>query len=49
MVEEGHTVDVEEVITFCRKRLSSFKAPQRLYIVDSLPMTGSGKVQRHDG
>ena len=32
---------------FCRKRLSSFKAPQ--HIVDSFTMTGSGKVQRHDG
>lgn len=49
VVEEGQSVDVEEVISYCRKRLSSFKAPQRLTIVDSLPMTGSGKVQRHDG
>jgi len=47
VVEEGKTIDVEDVLTYCKKRLSAFKAPQRLKIVDSLPMTGSGKLQRH--
>jgi acyl-coenzyme A synthetase/AMP-(fatty) acid ligase len=44
---EGATVDLEDVLTYCKKRLSSFKAPQRLKIVDSLPMTNTGKLQRH--
>ena len=44
---EGKTIDVEDVLTYCKKRLSAFKAPQRLTIVESLPMTGSGKMQRH--
>ena len=47
VLHEGKSIDVEDVLTYCRKRLSSFKAPQRLRIVDSLPMTGSGKLQRH--
>lgn len=47
VLEEGRSIDIENVLTYCRKRLSSFKAPQRLKIVESLPMTGSGKVQRH--
>jgi len=38
---------VEDVLMYCKKRLSAFKAPQRLKIVDSLPMTNSGKLQRH--
>lgn len=47
VLHEGKTVDIEDVLTWCRKRLSSFKAPQRLTIVKELPMTGSGKLQRH--
>ena len=47
VLHEGKTVDVEDVLTYCKKRLSAFKAPQRLKIVESLPMTGSGKLQRH--
>ncbi len=47
VLNEGATIDIEEVLTYCRKRLSAFKAPQRLKIVNSLPMTGSGKLQRH--
>ncbi|MBK7433245.1 MAG: acyl--CoA ligase [Chitinophagaceae bacterium] len=47
VLQEEAVVDVESVLTYCRKRLSAFKAPQRLKIVESLPMTGSGKIQRH--
>jgi acyl-CoA synthetase (AMP-forming)/AMP-acid ligase II len=47
VLAEGATVDVEDVLTYCKKRLSAFKAPQRLTIVESLPMTNTGKLQRH--
>ncbi len=47
VLQEGATIDIEAVLTFCKKRLSAFKAPQRIKIVESLPMTGSGKLQRH--
>ena len=47
VLEEGKSVDIEDILTYCRKRLSAFKAPQRLKIVVSLPMTGTGKLQRH--
>ena len=47
VLNEGSEIEVEEVLTWCKKRLSAFKAPQRLKIVNSLPMTGSGKLQRH--
>lgn len=47
VLHEGVSVDPEDVLSYCRKRLSAFKAPQRIKIVDSLPMTGSGKLQRH--
>lgn len=47
VLHEGKTIDVEEVLTYCRKRLSTYKIPQRVKIVESLPMTGSGKILRH--
>jgi acyl-coenzyme A synthetase/AMP-(fatty) acid ligase len=47
VLHEGKTIDIEEVLTYCRKRLSTYKIPQRVKIVDSLPMTGSGKIQRY--
>ncbi|MBK7305650.1 MAG: acyl--CoA ligase [Chitinophagaceae bacterium] len=47
VLTDGAKIDVEDVLTWCKKRLSAFKAPQRLKIVESLPMTGTGKLQRH--
>jgi len=47
VLNEGKTVEVEEVLAYCRKRLSSYKVPQKVQIVQSLPMTGSGKIVRH--
>ena len=46
ILNEGKTIDVEAVLTYCRKRLSTYKIPQRIKIVDYLPMTGSGKLIR---
>ncbi len=47
VLNDGAKIDVEDVLTYCKKRLSAFKAPQRLKVVESLPMTGSGKLQRY--
>ena len=47
ILEDGCSIDVEEVLTFCRKRLSTYKIPQRVKIVDELPMTSSGKIIRY--
>ena len=40
-------VDVEELIGYCRKKLSTYKVPQRVAFVDQLPMTASGKLIRY--
>ena len=47
VLNTGATIDVEEILTYCRKRLSTYKIPQRVTIVESLPITGSGKLQRY--
>lgn len=35
------------IIGSCRGRLASFKIPRRVFVVAALPMTASGKVQKH--
>ena len=36
----------DELLRYCRGRLADFKVPRRLFIVDSIPRTPTGKVQR---
>jgi len=36
----------EELIAFCRERLAGYKCPKRVYLLDDLPKTGSGKIQK---
>lgn len=46
VVPSGADVDPAELEAWCRERLSPFKVPRRWHLVDDLPMTPSGKVQR---
>jgi fatty-acyl-CoA synthase len=41
-----HAVDVDELVAFVRERLAGFKVPRRVDIVDALPRTGTGKIQK---
>jgi len=45
----GSTVTADELHIFCRQALAAFKVPQRIWFVtrDALPLTASGKVQKH--
>jgi len=36
----------EDLITYCRERIASYKVPRHLTILDQLPRTGTGKVAR---
>ncbi len=42
----GHTVDPLAIDAHCRERMAAFKRPRRLIVVDSLPKTATGKIQR---
>ncbi|TMR09167.1 benzoate-CoA ligase family protein [Nonomuraea turkmeniaca] len=42
----GHAVDATELVTFCRDGLASFKRPREVLVVDELPKTATGKIQR---
>jgi benzoate-CoA ligase family protein len=42
----GRTIDVGAVASHCRERMAAFKRPRRLIVVDGLPKTATGKIQR---
>jgi acyl-CoA synthetase (AMP-forming)/AMP-acid ligase II len=35
-----------EIIAYCRERLADFKCPKKLFIVETIPRTATGKIQR---
>jgi acyl-CoA synthetase (AMP-forming)/AMP-acid ligase II len=40
------TVDAEALIIHCRERLSAYKLPHAVHVVEAIPRTGSGKIIR---
>jgi len=44
----GNEVTAESVIDWCREHMANYKVPRRVEIVDALPMTPSGKVQKFE-
>jgi fatty-acyl-CoA synthase len=47
VAEAGNQVSEQEVIEMCRGQIASFKIPRRVFFVDQLPLTGSGKIQKY--
>jgi acyl-CoA synthetase (AMP-forming)/AMP-acid ligase II len=45
-LSKGKKLDIEAILLFCREQLSTYKVPQRLYEVNYIGHTLSGKVQR---
>lgn len=44
----GETITFDEVVNFLKeKRIANFKLPERVEIVDALPMTASGKIKKN--
>ncbi|WJX66555.1 Ribonuclease ageritin [Trifolium repens] len=43
---EGSNIDEAEVLRFCKKNLTSFKVPKKVFLTDSLPKTATGKILR---
>ncbi|MEU0569468.1 benzoate-CoA ligase family protein [Nonomuraea sp. NPDC005983] len=42
----GATVDAGELVAFCREGLASFKRPREVLVLEGLPKTATGKIQR---
>jgi fatty-acyl-CoA synthase len=42
----GGPLDEDELRSFARERIAHFKVPKRVEVVDELPKTGTGKIQK---
>ena len=47
VVAPGKSLDAATLEAHCRNRLAKFKVPKRYEIIENLPRTPSGKVQKH--
>jgi acyl-CoA synthetase (AMP-forming)/AMP-acid ligase II len=45
VLSEAATTEAD-LIAYCRERLADFKCPKKFYMVESIPRTATGKVQR---
>ena len=45
--KEGATVTEEDIITFCKHNIASYKKPKRVFFVDALPLNSNGKVEKN--
>ena len=46
-VKEGSSLTEDEVRDFCRGKISHFKIPRYVRVVDEFPMTVTGKIQKY--
>jgi benzoate-CoA ligase len=42
----GRTVDMALLDSHCRARMAAFKRPRQIHVLDALPKTATGKIQR---
>jgi crotonobetaine/carnitine-CoA ligase len=47
MTKEGAATTADELIGWCRQRLSAFKVPEVVEFRDAFPRTSVGKIQKH--
>ena len=40
------TLDTDELLAFCKERLAGYKRPRKIAVVDALPTTETGKIDR---
>jgi long-chain acyl-CoA synthetase len=46
VLKEGETIDQQALADFCRQHIAGYKIPRSVELVDALPKTGSGKIQK---
>jgi fatty-acyl-CoA synthase len=47
ILQPDAAVSEEDVQDFCRGKISRFKIPKYVFIVDAFPLTASGKIQKY--
>ena len=48
ILREHSDISESSVLRYCREHLAEFKCPKKLYIVESVPTTATGKIRRRD-
>ena len=46
VARSGRTIDTAAIDAHCRARMAAFKRPRQVHVVDDLPKTATGKIQR---
>ena len=46
VLKENESANEAELQAFCKERLADFKRPKKFYIVETIPRTATGKIQR---
>lgn len=47
VLHEGRVLEASELTAFARERLAGFKVPKGLTVLDELPKTATGKIQKY--
>ncbi|ORZ03663.1 hypothetical protein BCR43DRAFT_451192 [Syncephalastrum racemosum] len=47
VLKMGHNLDESTVVAHCRKSLAGYKCPSKVFFVESIPKTSTGKVQKY--
>jgi len=48
VVQPGETLTEEEVIAFCKERMTAYKVPREVAFIDELPKSAIGKILRRE-
>jgi long-chain acyl-CoA synthetase len=48
VAKEGHELEADEVIAYCREHLADYKCPKAVHVVSALPKGPTGKVLKRD-
>lgn len=45
-IREGFTLNVDEILQYCRERLARYKVPHALHLIDEIPRNAANKILR---
>jgi acyl-CoA synthetase (AMP-forming)/AMP-acid ligase II len=48
VLHQANSIGEAELVKYCRERLADFKCPKKIYIIESIPTTATGKVRRRE-
>lgn len=48
VLKPGSSLELEEMIAFCRERIAGYKIPRKLEIIDEMPRNPSGKILKKE-